>query len=409
VKNAVFSIAFGASVASTIAAMFAVVSVFTLIAVAIEAILRYWAKRPVFSLSRRPTEFREHTFGKGSWLLSEELASLRDSSFSSCHWTEMKEWGHFKRNLRPTLEDAGLTPLDVKRRLYQVDYSRSEFSILGGERTTTDQPSDAVDEILCFGGSTTFSMEVADRATWCSVLQRLIVDEVNDSRYRVRNCGVPGALGLERIQTMFEDYEIKPGSIVIFLIGDNDSGWHQVHGKWSQSFLPQPRGTETYVAPLYLRIVLRLATVSELAAWIYGEVSPAYLKRSAIRASLEMTKASEAVDDFAKARGARALFVLQPNIFTLATPDGWDSKIIRGTAKDLRIMILAAYARYREWTTKFSSAVDATNIFDSESPSPYMGDWAHYNTRGNELIGQFIFKELKSRGWLSTMKSLIRE
>jgi len=392
---------------SAIVVMIAVLSVFTLIAAAIEAALRYWAKRPVFSLSRRPTDFREHTFGKGSWLLSEELASLRDSGFSSRDWTEMKEWAHFKRNLRPTLEDAGLTPRDVKRRLYQVDYSRSEFSVLGGERTTTDQPSDAPDEILCFGGSTTFSMEVADRATWCSVLQRLIVDESNVSRYRVRNCGVPGALGLERVQAMFEDYAIKPGSIVIFLIGDNDSGWHQVHGKWNQSILPKPRGTETYVAPLFLRVVLRLATVSEIAAWIYGEISPAYLKRWAIRASLEMMKASEMVEEFVQVRGARALFVLQPNIFTLATPDSWDSKIIRGTAKDLRTMILAAYARYREWVTRFSSAVDATNIFDDESPSPYMGDWAHYNTRGNELIGQFIFKELKSRGWLSTMTNVI--
>lgn len=105
---------------------------------------------------------------------------------------------------------------------------------------------------------------------------------------------------------------------------------------------------------------------------------------------------------WALARGARTLFVLQPNIYTLARRDEWDHQIIVGTARDLAIMLGAAYECYRAWAAESDFVVSATDIFDSESPSPYMGDWSHVNTRGNELIGTFVFEELSRRGWLQT-------
>ena len=97
------------------------------------------------------------------------------------------------------------------------------------------------------------------------------------------------------------------------------------------------------------------------------------------------------------------LFVLQPHIFTLARPDDWDRRIIAHTARDLPIMLQAAYARYRQWLKTSDIAAYATHIFDRESGPIYL-DWGHVNTRGNELIGEFVFSELEARGMLGPME-----
>jgi hypothetical protein len=145
--------------------------------------------------------------------------------------------------------------------------------------------------------------------------------------------------------------------------------------------------------------------VSELSAWIYGEVAPRYLRRLAAEMAETTIAAAEEAAAWARARGAHVLFVLQPHIFTLARPDDWDRRIIAHTARDLPIMLQAAHARYRQWLKTSDIAVSATHIFDRESPSPYMGDWAHVNTRGNELIAEFVFSELEARGMLDRVES----
>lgn len=88
------------------------------------------------------------------------------------------------------------------------------------------------------------------------------------------------------------------------------------------------------------------------------------------------------------------------HIFTFAHPDDWDRRIIADTARDLPIMSSTAYAHYRRWLETSEIAVSATHIFNGESPSPFMGDWSHVNTRGNELIAEFVFSELIACGML---------
>jgi len=373
----------------------------------LELLLRRWSHRPLFSLARQPSNSRNHSnLGRGSWLLPMHVAAMRDKNFSQQHWHEMREWGDYKQSLKSELNTKQLSRFEVKRLLYSADYQRSEFTVRGGERGTTNQPTTPHRKILCFGGSTTFSMEVPDHATWCSVLQRLVESNSVDLHYLVRNQGIPGAIGIERIQYMESAHDLNPGDVVIFLIGDNDSGWTQLQDRWRE-FNPEDLNSlaQHTFSPL-LRKVLRLSSISELASWVYAEVSPRYLKHFAINIANETINAANEAITFARVRGARGLFVLQPNIFTLRNPDSWDRKIMAGTARDLSVLLEAAYGRYCEWIATCDFAVDATNLFDNESPSPYMGDWAHYNTRGNQIIGEYVYKELKSRGWLSETTSV---
>lgn len=352
-----------------------------------ELLLRRWAGRPLWSLKRRQPTFAKHQpDGQGSWVLPSQVAASRDASFSAIHWQEMVEGLGCIVEER-WRQDAG------GPELYRLGgrYEGSEFSFSGGERGTTGWPSPHDAEIFCLGGSTTFCMEVPDGSTWPSVLQKRIL-ESNSRRFRVRNQGIPGTPGLERIQTFLTATPLNRGDIAVFLFGDNDSGWKMYGAR---------EGKVHSHLPYALRELLRAAEVSEIAGWLYGEFAPRFLRRLAIEMAETTIAAAERAVVFAEARGVKVLFVLQPNLFTLVQPDEWDCKIIGATARDLTVLIEAAYGRYREWTAKYSFAVDATSLFDGELPSPYMGDWAHVNTRGNQLLGEFIYKELEFRKWLS--------
>jgi len=358
----------------------------------LELLLRRWANRPLWSLRRRQPIFSKHQIdGQGSWALPAQVAASRDSEFSVTHWNEM---------------NSGLKIITKERwrkfaegpELYRIrgEFLGSEFSFQSGERTTTGRQRVSSAEVLCLGGSTTFCMEVPDKRTWPSVLQENIAVD-SRRKLRVRNLGISGTPGLERINTFLWTITPKFGDLAVFLFGDNDSGWKMYGARVERIH---------FYLPFLVRELLRASEIFELAGWLYGEISPRYLRRLAIEMANTTIAAAEQAHEFAKAKGARVLFVLQPNIFTLRNPDSWDRKIMAGTARDLSVLLEAAYGRYREWIATCDFAVDATNLFDNESPSPYMGDWAHVNTRGNQLIGEFVYKELKSRGWLSETTSV---
>ena len=359
---------------------------------AVELVLRYWAKRELFSTRSTRNTFAFHEI-EGSWVLPHEIAKLRDPEFSPTQWREMEEWDR-TRTIKHLQSGPGLPVLN---QISGPDYVGKESCIRDGERRVLNQPERFLNEVLCLGGSTTFCREVADGNTWPSILQRR-VNEVDIGRtQRVRNLGIPGTPGLERINTFVHATKIHGGDTAIFLFGDNDSGWVQYGER---------EGVYSYHLPIILRRLVGYGEVLELAGWLYGELAPRYLRRLAVEMAETTIAAAEDAAKFAQSRGANVLFVLQPNIFTLARPDDWDCRIIAGTARDLPIMLAAAYERYREWTADSPIAVDATHLFDSESPSPYMGDWSHVNTRGNRLIGEFVFDQLKTRGLLAPTANL---
>lgn len=353
----------------------------------LELILRRWAGLPLWSLKRKQVLFAKHqNDGQGSWLLPVQVAASRDPEFSLSHWNEMKTGVNVLRVVQ-RWRTAAEAP-----ELFRIsgELEGSSLSFRNGERTTTGWPQVYETDVLCFGGSTTFCIEVSDNQTWPSVLQAKLNKE-NGRSMRVRNLGIPGTPGLERVNTFLWTTQPASGDIAVFLSGDNDSGWMmygsregQIHGH----------------LPPWLRELLSLSEVFELSGWLYGELSPRYLRRMAIEMADNTIDAVERADSFARARGARVLFVLQPNIFTLQRPDDWDRRIMDATARDLPVLLEAAYGRYREWISTCDFAVDATDLFDNESQSPYMGDWSHVNSRGNYLIGEFVFNELRSRGWL---------
>ena len=64
--------------------------------------------------------------------------------------------------------------------------------------------------------------------------------------------------------------------------------------------------------------------------------------------------------------------------------------------RSLKILVQGAYKQYEAWIDTVSYAVSATHIFES-AVAPVFLDWCHVNARGNEIIADFIFEELKRR------------
>jgi hypothetical protein len=368
----------------------AVAAVFAAALLAVELLLRRWAASSSGG-DARAGHHTHGTLGVSAYKLSAETIATRDPAFSAVQWHELQQ---YRRS--GVMSPERWSPPGQSQRLNSLsatDFEGQEFSVRSRERTTTDLLPQPQGEVLCLGGSTTFCFEVADQRTWASVLQRRL-NERGGRPLRVRNLGIGGTPGLERISTYRLTTQPQAGDIAVFLFGDNDSGWKQYGIRTGRVHvnLPRPVG-----------LLLRGSRVSELSAWVYGEVAPRFLRRLAVEMAETTIAAAEAAAAWARARGAHVLFVLQPHIFTLARPDDWDRRIIAHTARDLPIMLQAAYARYRQWLKTSDIAACATHIFDRESGPIYL-DWGHVNTRGNELIGEFVCSELEARGMLGPME-----
>ena len=393
------------------------IGIVALALVLIELLLRRWAAGEEDQPSGVAASRNRHV--GASWALSPEVAKQRDPGFSSTHWSEMQAWTRRLQNFeyRPIFLHKPLRagncvhltqyfpyvpiPEVIGRELMSLDgydFAGQEFSIFDGLRTTSDQPQGAKTEggITCFGGSTTFCLEVKDSQTWPSYLQRR-ARVISGSGLRVENHAIPGAPGLDRIAKFRLCTSPEPGDVSVFLFGDNDAGWVQ----WYPSRV---------VHHLFVRPLRRLERESPgrilLFEWLKREFAVFLRRRLAASTAKATIKAAEDAMEWANARGASVLFVLQPNIMTLARRDAWDTQIYGATAPNLFVMLEVAYRHYRDWMKRNPNVVSATHIFDDEKPSPYMGDWAHANSRGNQLIADFVFDELTRRNLLKPERTV---
>lgn len=357
-----------------------------------EGLLRRWSGAPVFSISRRRGRFAEHSDEQHSLLGNIHAVRKRDPLFSDVLEADIKNWISEKRRYRDELTHSQKTGMDageLKALVNARTFLGTEFSIRDGFRGTTNSPINGTNTIWCFGGSTTFCLEVRDSSTWCSVLQERLMKGSDSIHYpKVENRGRPGALLVERIKTYTQLESVKAGDVAVFLFGDNDSGWTQSNGKSAHDLLP-----------VHIRLTHRLSHWSEICAWLYGEISPEHLRRLARTFAKSVASSIKEASAFSQIRGVRALFVLQPNVFTLSQESSELVNIRNSVARDLPIMLNEAYSEYQRLVVQGANVVSAANIFNDDRNLAYV-DWAHYSTRGNLILGEWIFQELLMRRYV---------
>ena len=366
--------------------------VFSLLVVALELTLR---RIVASSLSTSPRSFG--MVGTGS---SVDLSEAQSASghypydyFTEDFMTEIHVFGQRRqKELDSFTRVNGQVPSQKSYLAFKnLSFEGEYCSMTNGIRRTTDNPppSKVTQKIHLFGGSTMFCVEVPDRLTISSFLQRLITPFSNS--IGVMNYGMTGATAVDRTQMLMEIVEIKRGDATVFYFGDNDSGWidHRT-GKLSQQLVP-----------FYIRALRGLSDFgSETARWTYGELAPRSFRKFSKLAVADTISSLNEAYEYCRSKGVHMIAVLQPNLYTLQTKSEYEKKIECRFSLDLKTLIVYAYKQYERWIKTATYGVSATDILN-HAPTSVLLDWSHANARGNELIAEFIFEEIKRRKLIS--------
>jgi hypothetical protein len=257
-----------------------------------------------------------------------------------------------------------------------MDELNDEVSI----RTTTDQPENYSHRVLFFGGSTTFDAEVSDQYTYSSQVQRLF----NDSGYQIRveNHGLTGAAAIHLTREL-RKVKVNEGDVVVFLIGVNEAKNSVVSKN------------------LIRRLAMRFENFDRFSSWIFDNTNTGYLLNNALdigklsideRSILDTENALRDAKEHVSSQGGMFVPVIQPHAFTRKIPLPYETAVIDSMG-DFPDSINSVYPRISEIILGYENSLDAKNIFDDLSTSPYL-DWNHVDKLGNERIAEFMFNNL---------------
>jgi lysophospholipase L1-like esterase len=192
--------------------------------------------------------------------------------------------------------------------LKSVNFNSPKFNIVNGWRSTTDQPAEGATNLYLFGGSTIQCLEVQDRDTICSNLQRLL--NSTSELIKVNNRGVSG-MTVKGNKFELSKQKLEAGDIVIVYFGVNDSKLNV----YSQIAIVPFNLIPGYIKSLgFLRIKFKL----RVAEWIWREtVKPAdRTLRTVERYTQDIESTLIEMNQQTLKSGATFFALLQPNIFT---------------------------------------------------------------------------------------------
>ncbi len=361
---------------------------FSLIVVALELTLRRVA-------SKTPDTKITFDKGKNGTLVPFEEARAAaglypDDYMTREFWLEMKSYTSSrsaqKKKFKSENRDFNIqqTRLDL---FSSINFHGDQYEVKNGRRFTTDSPQIIDSKLFCLGNSTTFCEEVPDRLTYPSFLQRKM--NAHDLSIKVTNSGAAPATLFDAVGSFSSrgDYGLSSKDIIVIFFGANECGWI--------SQLSGARATAEIW--LWLRALGGLANFDfQLPTWLYLKLSPLGFRkfsRSAVNETIRIL--TNAYENYSR-QGVEMIAVLQPNIYTLHAKSEYEKKLERRFSQDMKTLVQDAYKRFEFWIESAPFGVSATHIFDNSKDSIFL-DWTHVNARGNEVIAQFIFDELKKR------------
>ena len=362
--------------------------VFSLLVVALELTLRR-------IVSKYPS--RRVTFDKGEYgtLVPFEEAraaagAYPDDYMTKEFWQEMKSYtaSRSEQKKKFNSENKNFKIQQTRLDLFaSIDFNGKQYHVNRGRRFTTDPPRTTDRNLFCLGNSTTFGYEVPDRLTYPSFLQRML--NAHDSSIEVINSGAAPATLYDAVGSfsLSGANKLSPRDIVVILFGVNECGWI--------SQLTGARATAEIW--LWLKALSGLANLGfQLPTWLYLKLSPLSFRKfyqTAVKETIAIL--TDAHENYSN-HGVEMVAVLQPNIYTLSTKSANELNLENKFSQDMKTLVRGAYKQFKFWVESVQFGVSATHIFDN-SKEPIFLDWTHINARGNELIAQFIFEELKKR------------
>jgi hypothetical protein len=273
-----------------------------------------------------------------------------------------------------------------------------EITITNFGRKTTDQPTDAPNRILFYGGSTTYNSEVFNSFTYATITQRLL--NGNGLSFSIENHGVIGASvkylipmfldkkGDNQVTKGFYRNQIRPrinkGDIVIFYIGVNKS-----------------KNAMQYRNPI-TRLSYRFKNFASASEWLLKKTNIGYVLNNVLsigRYSINDEYLSKICSDLSHAnqfitnRGGIFVPVLQARILIRSDPLPYEIAIQKSMGVFPKA-IDSIYPRLTEIVLSFDNSADARKVSDQLPTSPFI-DWCHVGELGNQRISEFMFQIIK--------------
>lgn len=303
-----------------------------------------------------------------------------------------------------------------------------------GVRGSIEEPNTKNKEefiIYTFGGSTTYCAESDDNNTWPSHLQKLLNAQDGKYHYKVVNFGVGSYRNNQEMirlfleaQNSFKFYG-KP-SLVIFYDGINDSLYdfsepHEYIGTHNdlQKISSKLTGDTLYLIKEYFR---------ESILKIYQSLIPGSLKINfkltfinlytlfsvgyqTIDQNIISTKSTqikhyyktniELINHLATINNFKVVYFLQSTLYD-KNESYWteyDKRVCDALCKLYKDAYLTTSSKLAELANEYENFIDVRDIFSLPNISVHL-DTVHVVPKGNELIAQRLFSELKKRGFV---------
>ena len=295
-----------------------------------------------------------------------------------------QEHNHRLREIMKSID-----PRSVMESHYQhlPEYQSPVLNIQNGFRVTKASSEPHVDSrvYLC-GGSTVFCAEVADHETLPSHLQLFF--NSHKVRAQVENWGRMGATLENRVWYLLQRERPKPGELVIFLFGANDSGYRELNhnrGVNRSCF----RVTLFQILGYYKKRPSRRTpkVIRAIRMGILVYVLSPLVAEFTVRRTLRILRS---YCQLTEQRGGRAIAVLQPSLLDWHRRfGGRDIRLARNMP--LEAMDRRAYRRYRQIIRAQKGEgwlVDGSKYLDRATHC-YL-DWIHVNSTGNSLLAERI-------------------
>ena len=286
------------------------------------------------------------------------------------------------QNLITEFSEAPIREIDPKFTIINIertDIFGDKYSYQ--QRLTTYQPKDFSQNVLIFGGSTTFGAEVSDEHTFPSQTQKFL-NNIGLS-VRVENHGLIGASAIH-LNRELRQIKLTSEDIVVYFIGVNEA-----------------KNAIVYRNPVR-RLAMRFKNFEKFTDWIFRNTNVGYLLNNALdvgKASIddksfeETESALNEAKDFVTSQGGTFLTIIQPHVFTRTQPLPYEIAI-RESMGTYPQMIDAVYPQLSDLVLGLENSSDARSAFDNLQTSPFL-DWCHVDRLGNESIAKFMVRVLR--------------
>lgn len=291
------------------------------------------------------------------------------------------------------------------------DRISKHINIIDGLRQTTDQPNNAEKSIFLFGGSTVICLEVPDRYTVASWLQKLI-NEKSSIPYKVVNVGADSVTTTQQLARL-KILALQPDDIVVFFDGVNDVLQGVFKGRPKGTMVGDNRAMIDELNILQKTLLEFHLKWRDSSAFVKYFLTPFDLslpehlknphdrKEAAKETAEHFFSAITEAHKYSTSFQGRFVHLLQPQLYSDNKLTAYEKELMNsGVIKPgIKEAFDSGYAELQKKVFELAhnniESYDLGNILnDRPEGEEYFLDYCHVTHKGNKRIAEAIFEKL---------------